>query len=102
MEPHRRYLNSKGPATAIILSLWAVDWDPLEPSMWRDAQGCRWSMTPGLPFVMQQLADALRKAVADKLFLQASGHPQGKGLELGGDFTPARKLAKYWRACVLG
>ena len=84
-----------GPMGATIATLASIGWKPAAPDKWKRGEGW-WVIVPG-GSTLEMIAE-IREDVQSELWLEASGHWAGGGLEGGVDWaTPKRYLRWLYR-----
>ena len=78
---------------ACILTLHELGWKPAAPDRWQQGEKW-WAYTGGDP---EELLEAIRKDISQKLWKKAAEHIGGEGLQGGADFTVARRYLGWLR-----
>ena len=86
-----RWRGVSGPLGATISTLEEIGWEPLEPDVWCDDHGARWTIRDD-GIRNRLLERAVEKSVMAGLWRKAALHYCGGGLEGGGDLTAAKKM----------
>ncbi len=97
----RPWFKAKGTMSAVIVSLLGLNWTPAGPALWIDSDGERFDLDE---WDHDRLIEyALRGAVSESIWLQASRWHHGRGLHQGPDATTLlRHLRRLRRAGAHG
>ncbi|CAK0800628.1 unnamed protein product [Prorocentrum cordatum] len=94
--PRARWKCVTGPMGALILSFRELGWTPRAPDAWVDDQGDEWRRVSDHDSC-DELYQALGESVRRELWRAAAQHPEGRGLEEGGD--PQKLRLNVRRLC---
>ena len=82
-----------GPMSVVISTLIDIGWGPLSPYKWADRQGNEWLLQGS---DVSALVAEVTRTVSQGSWVEAALHPQGSGLQLGGDLAVAQKVIRAY------
>eukprot|EP00969_Alexandrium_andersonii_P316986 14004179-Alexandrium_andersonii.AAC.1 len=91
-----RWCRVKGPAAAVVATLFDLGWKPTAPDRWYDEHGQEWAYTGSL-IGLREFEDAVFQSVHKQMWSRASSFFCGAGVQSGVDFVPVHRLANHYK-----
>ena len=86
----QRWAKVRGIISNVIATLWDIGWQPYLPYKWKDDEGNTWVIS-GAVSDFEDLGIAIHRSITSQMWLQASNHYNGKGLENGADLVVLKR-----------
>ena len=93
------WMRAKCSMSACIATLLDIGWESLTPTSWRDPKGSHWKVGGAN---LSTFAQEVTSTIDANAWEQAAEHPQGAGLECGGDLSVPKNVIRSLGPALIG